>query len=271
MTKRLTTISFVMLLSILCSAQNGDFRLGGRSAAIGGASVANSDAWSLFNNVGSIGAIDQSSGFLTYQNRFNISAFQVVGAGYTHHSSFGNVGLGVYRFGDDLFNQQKLSVGFGNTIDKVSLGLSVNLIQYHVETIGTTKAFVIGFGGLVQLLEGLSLGAHVYNLNQANITNDLSVPTVIKTGLSYQLGTSVLVNLEIQKDLDFAETLKAGIEYELIKNAWIRTGVSSNPTKAAFGAGFRWKKSMIDYAFNDQSVLGATHELSLAYLIPSKK
>ena len=260
--------SLFFLLIVTCLyAQNGDFRLGARSAGIGGASTTITDGWSIFNNVGAMGALDYSTGLLSYQNRYDVSAFQVVGGGYVHHTDLVNAGISFFRFGDNLFNQQKMTLAVSNTFDMVSLGLGASVVQYSIETLGNQQAIVLEFGGLAALTEQLTLGAHAYNITQARLSDEETLPTVLKAGLAYTPIDALLISAEVQKDLDFDAIMKIGLEYEIIEKVWVRTGFSTEPFKSAFGAGWQWKAFQIDYAFSDQTDLGAIHELSLTYLI----
>ncbi len=256
-----------LIISFSTTAQNGDFRLGARSAGLGGTSSTLVDGWSIFNNIGALGALEQSSGMLSYQNRYDISAFQVVGGGYVQHTRPFNAGVSFFRFGDDLFNQQKMSLAIGNSFDQVSLGLGVSFVQYSIESLGNQQAIVLEFGGLAALTEELTLGAHAYNITQSRLSDEETLPTVLKAGLAYTPTSDLLISVEVQKDLDFDAILRAGLEYEIVKHVWIRTGFGTEPFKSAFGAGWQWKSFVIDYAFNDQTDLGAIHEFSLTCLL----
>lgn len=248
-------------------AQDGDFRLGARNAAMAGVSTTLEDGWAIHNNIAGIGRMDHSAANITYQNRFNLSNFQVVGGSYVQHMHFGNAGIGFYRFGDDLYSQQKMTLGFANTIEMVSLGVAASIVQVSIEGIGTESAVVLEFGGVANITEQLKFGAHVFNLNQADLAENIPVSTVIKGGVAYLITKELAINLEVQKDLDFEEIVRIGLEYEVIKNFWLRTGISTNPFRSAFGAAFHWKDFMLDYAFNDQSDIGVIHEFSLGYQI----
>ena len=232
-----------------------------------GASVTLSDAYSLFNNVGGLGKVENHSVFASYQNRFGISSLQSIGAGAIYQSSFGNAGLGVYKFGDDLFSQQKIHLAFSNQIQLVSLGVGVDILQYDVSTVGTEQVVTIQFGGIAEITKQFQFGAHIFNLNQAKLIEETGekVPTVMKAGLSYRPSNELMINLEVEKDLDFDEIIKAGIEYQVVENVFLRTGVSTRPFLNAFGLGFYPKQLILDYAYSRESDLGAIHELSLGY------
>lgn len=265
----LITASFVLSVLSFVRGQGGSFNLGARNSALAEASITLDDAHSLFNNVGGIARLENHSFIATYQNRYNIPEFQVVGTGIIYTSSIGNAGIGFYKFGDDLFHQQRIHLALGNQFDRVSLGVGLGINQYHVSTVGTQHVLVLQFGGIAEITPQLLFGAHVFNLNQAKIVEetDEQVPTVMKTGISYRPTKEVIINIEVEKDLDYDEVIRAGVEYQVVKKVFIRTGVSTNPSVNAFGVGFNPKNLAFDYAYRNDVNLGAIHELSFTYSI----
>lgn len=248
-------------------AQDGKFNFGARNSGLAGSSVTLGDQYSLFNNIGGLASVSDHAVFGGYQNRFGISEFQVIGAGAIYHSSIGNAGVGFYKFGDDLFSQQRIHLAIGNKFQMVSLGLGVDLLQYNVSTVGTKQALAIQFGGIAEITPQFLFGAHIFNLNQVNLVESTGerVPTVMKAGVSYRPNEELMINAEVEKDLDFDEVIKVGLEYQLIENVYLRTGISTQPFLSAFGIGFHPKRLLFDYSYTNDSKLGAVHELSLAF------
>ncbi|MEO1255943.1 MAG: hypothetical protein AAFY41_13825, partial [Bacteroidota bacterium] len=257
------TFTFTFTLS----AQIGSFNLGGRSAGMAGSSLTLDDEFSLFNNIGGLGRVENHAAFASYQNKYGLSEFQVVGAGAVYTSGIGNAGVGFYKFGDDIYSEQRLHVAIGNKIQMVSLGLGVDFLQYNISTIGTAQALVIQFGGIAEITPHFRFGAHIFNLNQAetNSETDNQIPSIMKAGISWLPSEELIITTEIKKDLDFDEVFKVGIEYQVIQNVFVRTGISTQPFLGAFGVGFHPKSFKIDYAFSNESRLGNIHEVSLAY------
>ena len=62
-------------------AQSGDYTLGARSAAMGTASSTLSDSYSTFNNPAGLAGLSETSIFASYENRFLLEDFQMMGAG----------------------------------------------------------------------------------------------------------------------------------------------------------------------------------------------
>lgn len=258
-------LAFFMLFASL--GQDGTFSFGARNAGLAGASLTLDDEYSLFNNIGGMGRIENHAFFAGYQNRFNIAAFQVIGGGGIFHHTLGNAGLSYYKFGDDIFSQQKLQFAIGNKLQMVSLGLGVDWVQYDIATVGTQQVFAIQFGGVAEITPQFLFGAHIFNLNQATLISETGerLPTVMKSGISYRPTEELMLNAEVEKDLDFDEIFKAGVEYRIVENVFVRTGISTQPFTGAFGAGFHPKMLKFDYAYTNDAQLGNTHEFSLAY------
>ena len=258
-------VAFLLLLSN--HAQDGKFDLGARNSGMGCASVTLGDPYSLFNNIGGLAQVKEHHVFGGYQNRYGISELQVLGAGAIYHSSIGNVGLGFYRFGGELFSQQRIHLAVGNQFQLVSLGLGVDLIQYDVSTVGTKQVVSLQFGGIAEITRQLQFGAHIFNLNLAELVEETGerVPTIMKAGISYRPSNELMINIEVEKDLDFDEIIKAGIEYELVEAVFVRTGVITEPFTGTFGIGFYPKQFLFDYSYVNNSTLGAIHEVSLGY------
>ncbi|MEM9024528.1 MAG: hypothetical protein AAGB22_12350, partial [Bacteroidota bacterium] len=84
-------------------------------------------------------------------------------------------------------------------------------------------------------------------------------------GMDYRFNERVLVTAETEKDLDLDAQVKAGLEYQVLDQLFLRTGVSSQPFRYSFGFGFRWKAAQLDVATGYHSVLGFSPQLSAHY------
>ncbi len=246
------------------NAQDG-YQLGARNSALSGATLTIGDAWATFNNVGAIGNLENSTGAITYQNRYNIPEFMVLGGSFIQVSKWVNTGLSFYRFGDNLFNEQKAGLSIGNKIQMVSLGAGANLLQYKIKGLDTWQYWVFEFGGVAQLSEQLFIGAHIFN-----ISVDTEVPVIMKAGISYQPLSDLMINIETHKSVDANARLVTGIEYYLIRSLALRSGFSTNPFKSAYGLGIVLNLFDFNYAFSSQSDLGSIHEISLNFSLRVK-
>ncbi|MFH6982609.1 PorV/PorQ family protein [Marinoscillum luteum] len=257
---------FLLLTPCLLSAQDGNYALGARNGAMAGTSLTFTDGWAAFNNPGALGGLEASTAMITYQNRYNIEGFHVLGGGLVYHHSLVNTAIKYYKFGDDLFNQQVIGLVLANRIQMVSLGAGINIIQTHAEGLSTRRVAALEMGGTAEITRQIIFGAHIFNFKHGTMH-----PTTMKAGLSFRPKDFLMINTEVEKQLDSREKFKAGLEYAIIKNVLIRTGLnvqgndlSNSQVRATFGFGFQPKNFLFDYAFSNEN-LGAIHEISLAY------
>ena len=247
--------------------------MGGRAAGLGYASSTLVDEWALLNNVGGLAKVEKLNAVFAYDARPKLPGSNRMAAALSMPVKIGGVGFSLFRFGDDLYNEQILSVGYGNQFGITSLGLKVNYVQYRAEGIGNRSFIGLNFGGITQLSKQISIGAYIVNLNQPKLSSidDERAPTRLVAGISFKASEECIIISEVEKELDYDATIKAGIEYAIHKKIFVRTGFNLQPSSAFFGLGFKAKKIKFDYALQYNDALNAAHQASAIYSIEKKK
>jgi hypothetical protein len=254
-----------------CHAQQNSTVIGARANALGYSAACQQGSWSIFGNPAGLASVDQAESIFTYESMPGFQSFNRMAAGVALPVKFGVAGAGIYRFGDNLFNEQVLSTTFANTMGLASLGLRGNIIQYNAEGFGTKRLFTLSVGGLVQFTPWLWVGAFIINVNQPEIESGQHVPTRLYCGLAAQPSARSFVTVEVEKDLDMKPTLKGGLEYNLHAKVALRTGVNIFPGAGYAGIGFKPTWFRLDYAFTFMSVIGTKHQASVAYQFKKHK
>jgi hypothetical protein len=236
-----------------------------RVMAMGNTSSCTSDEWSLLNNVGGLSGISAANASFSQYAVPSFKPFNRMAASFSTPIRVGALGLAFYRFGDDLYNEQLLTLGYSNKFGLASLGAKVNYIQYHAEGFGTSGAFTVSFGGIAEITPRLSVGATIDNINQPKIStaSEERIPTRFVIGTGFKLSEKVFAVAELEKDLENTPIVKAGIEYELYKKFTARTGLNINPQSAFGGMGFKLRKFTLDYGFQFHEYLGAAHQATV--------
>lgn len=264
----------VVLLVKIGNAQSISTQMGARAEGMGFASLGVTDEWSLFNNIGSLGALNQASVAAAYELKAQRIDANRLAFAFTSPIRWGVASLGAFRFGDDLYNEQMISLGFGNTLGIASLGLKANYIQYHADGFGTYGAVSFDFGGLAQLTDQLSIGAYITNLNQAKVNTSYTtenISTRLTAGLTFTPNKNLLITTEIDKDILYEAIWRTGMEYSFKEKFLVRTGFNLNPQSGFFGLGVKRKKIRADYAVQFNSLLGAGHQASVSYWFDQSK
>jgi hypothetical protein len=245
---------------------------GATAAGFGNASVTVADEWSVFNNIGTLASYNKTALAVGFDNRFSVVGLNTLTAGFSAPLSFvqnaGVIGASVLRFGDHIFNEQMIGLGYSHKIQGVSLGVKANYVQTAIEGLGTRGTFTFEFGGAAQLTKNLFMGMHIYNFTQAKLTanEESRIPSVMKAGLSYRpSGDRLMLNAEIEKEGDREARAKFGVAYEFTPGLTVRTGVSTAPFRGCFGFGWRFKNMGFDYAINTHQTLNMSHHVAFVY------
>lgn len=256
-----------ILWATIAFASGEPFPMGARSWGIGNATVAIADRNSVFNNPAGLGFLQNNFVSTSYHARYNIAGLQTLSLSGNYNAKYANVGFGVERFGDKLYNEQKLGLAIAKSTNRVSLGLKVSYFQAAIENFASKNTLLTEFGLMTKLSSKIQMGFHAYNLTGAKLFASQQIPTVLRLGLSFTPNKQILLVTEAEKDIMLPMLIKAGLEYQIIENVYLRTGITSKLNNAHFGFGFQSKQFIFDYAVSSHSALGFSHHLSISYQI----
>ena len=228
--------------------------------------------WAVINNPAALFEFKSMACFAGYENKLGLNELNNLAAGLIYPTSFGTGGIYLGRFGGQLFNISRMAISFAHGIGKFNLGTRINLIQIQIDQLGSHKTFSIDFGGLARVNNKISFGAFVSNLNQARYSRESheKVPTTMAVGIGIKPMEKLQLSFEVEKADDTKPNYKPGLEYYIIKNLALRTGVSFYPFQQAFGIGFQPKKFSFDYAITNHNYLGFSHQISLSMNLKKK-
>lgn len=268
-------IRFLIILTLSASsvfAQSSSTLMGARAMGMGSASSTLVDEWSLFNNIGGLGKVKQMSANFAYEAHPALPGANRMAASVLAPTKMGTVGLGIFRFGDDVYSEHLVSFGLGSSIGNTSLGAKANYIQYRAESFGMNTATSLDFGGITQINSQLSIGAYITNLTQSKLigTDGERLPTKLVAGFGFSPSNKISICTEIEKDLDYSIAMRAGLEYAIYHKVFFRTGFNMNPNAAYFGLGAQKRNIKIDFAIKFSQLMGAAQQASVIYLLPSK-
>ncbi|MCE2995948.1 MAG: hypothetical protein ACK5RG_09875 [Cyclobacteriaceae bacterium] len=265
MKRLLVSISLMGIAAIACG-QSVITQMGARQMAMAGASATLSDEWALYNNVAGLAQQKQSCGFAYETSPQLIGANRMAAHLQLPFRSF-TTGIGFFRFGDALYNEQIISIGIANRIGITSLGAKVNFNQYRADGFGVLSAISIDIGGITQFTPALRVAAHISNITQSSLNNGSGerIPTRMVLGVGFQFTNKITATTEVEKDLHYPLTWRTGFEYDIYKKLFIRTGYQLQPNAFYFGLGGKRKRLSIDYALRYHFLLGASHQASATF------
>lgn len=255
-------------------AGNDGFSFGPRSMGTGQITTLFTDVWAAHNNIGSLGWLNRGGVAASFENRYNSSAFnQIAVTAATTPGKFGAFGFGASRFGSDLFNQTRAQIGWAKAFGIASIGIQGQWYQVQASEFPARNHFLLNFGGHAKLTPKVSFAASISNITQTKASDfqNEKLPTIAKAGVSFTPVKSVLLLAEVQKDLDQKALVKAGIEYEIRTNLWIRTGFTTEIQLATGGIAFKWRDLQLDYSISNHPQLGWSNGIGLQMILGKEK
>jgi hypothetical protein len=175
----------------------------------------------------------------------------------------GSIAAGASAFGDDIYNEQAISIGLANHIGLAGVGIRADLMQLRIDGSSVKRTIGITIGAIAHLSPRLSIGACAHNVNLPEWTRGQPLPVVLNTGISFKPSESFLVVGEVEKNTDFDPTIKVAFEYSLRKKFFARTGFNLFPNAAFGGIGLRTWRLAFDYALRFGHLPGYSHQLSV--------
>jgi hypothetical protein len=220
--------------------------------------------------VGALGQLTRSSAFITQEVQPALKGSNRTAAVFNTRSRWGVGGVGFYRFGDDLYSEQLISIGFSNTLGMASLGAKLNYVQYRAEGFGTRMTTSLDIGGLANITNLISIGASITNLTQSDLSGE-PLPTKFIAGIGLMPNKYFVFSAEIEKDLNYPATWKFGSEFTVSKKLFVRTGFNLHPVAVFCGWGIQRTHLRIDYSIHYNRLLLSTHQASATVLLHSTK
>lgn len=240
---------------------------GARGAGMANASVTFTDIYSAFSNQAGLANLQQLTVAAFAEQRFLLKELQTISAAAALPTPSGTFALTLHHFGFEGFNEQKFGIAYGRKLlDGLSIGAQVLLLNTSIPEYGNKLNVTFELGMITQLLPKLQLGAHVYSPMQLELANGENLPTIFKIGLAYLPSEKLVCTGELEKDIAFPARVKFGIDYQVVEQVHIRTGIATNPTTLAFGAGYRLQKGLaVDIATSYHQTLGFTPTAGFLY------
>ena len=241
---------------------------GAKSMAMGEVGTNLTGIHSLFTNQAGIADLEYMSFMVNAERRFDLNEIRSISAGFaTKMSNAGVVGISIYSTGISEYTETKVGLAYGlRLFENLALGAQFDMINTRITEFGSTNSFTAEIGVITKLNDEISIGAHLFSPITVNVIDDNDIPTNLRIGFKYQPSELVEFYGEFEKDIDFAESFKAGIDYEIIENFFLRTGIKTNPGTYSFGLGYFLKNGVgIEAAVAFHEILGASPGISIIY------
>lgn len=262
-------ISFTLLFFGISSSANSQTLMGARGLALGQSTTSLSEYdWSIFSNPALLNTTTTNVGFYGLRN-YGFAEITDMAAFGSMPTKYGVGAIGFHRYGDELFNEIRVRLGYKNEWEQLQFGLAVN--YNHISfggPYGSGGALGIDLGLAAQVSSELMIGAKATNINKPiydftgvneDLNRDLSV------GFSYKIEDKAVFLMDVFKDVRYPVSFRSGFEISVIENVKGRVGVTTEPLTYSFGLGYGKDFWAFNLAVQQHSVLGLSPGFDLIF------
>ncbi len=268
--------SFLLLAWQPLLAQDGaPPTAGARSTAMGNTSVTFQNIYSAFGNQAGLAFLEGLSVGLHTERRFLVEDLNSASFAVAYpNKKFGTFGLAANYFGSDAYSEQRIGISYARKLfEQVALGVQFDYLGIRMPEYDNIASFTFEIGLQAQFSKHFRAGAHVFSPARIQLTDQEEdiIPAQFNVGVAYLPSEKVMVTAEVEKDIDFPFSIRAGVEYRVVEKLSLRVGTGSQPTQTGFGLGVHLKSIDIDLASSYHWVLGFTPSISVAYTVKKKE
>lgn len=263
-TQVFSTILIVLLLQFNSSAQ---IIPGAKQISLSHSTIALAhDVFTHFSNSAGLAQMDwREIGIYYSPSPFGLSELANAYAVYNEPTEYGSLAIGFMTYGFDLYRENNLSFSYSKRIYKnFFAGVCAKYHSLSIKNYGNTGTISFNLSGLLYLRENLRAGFTIDNISRATYNEyEDQIPSILGTGISYDLFDNLVLNLSYMQELDWEPSLNGGIDYLLINYINLRFGVSTEPSSFSCGVGINYSLFELDYALFNHQDLGLTHQAGL--------
>ena len=271
--KKLTLLVILILTTSTAFAYDFIHPFGGRAAAMGGTSVASRGLWAMQNNPAGMANLDKISLGLYYENRWMLPETAYKCGAFALPTKFGCLGMSFNQYGSSKYNENKFGLAYAKDFGRyLQIGLQLDYLLLKIgNDYGKFSAVTFELGLQSQVTDKLTLGTYIFNpvnFSFEQTLNHEKLPIVMRFGMAYQFTKDFIGQCEIKKNTEREGiSLRGGVEYEAVKNLYIRAGVQTNPGILSFGLGYAIRFAQVDVAAQLHNELGASVQIGMIFSI----
>ncbi|MBI2915845.1 MAG: hypothetical protein HYY07_03205 [Elusimicrobia bacterium] len=241
---------------------------GARSQSLSGTcSAPSGDATAPFWNPAALSFLSQGEWVSFYTQLFSLKELRYGGTAIAVPTKMGAFGSSYSQFGFSQYMERQMILSHSLSLSEgVWMGYSLKGLFLQIEGFGSSSAFGLDIGLNTTLSEKLRLGLFARNLNRPTIGDGgETIARSFSIGFSYQLVYGLHWMLDYERT-DFKPPLwKSGLELDLNRSFFFRSGFNSPPLSISGGFGSRIGRTSFDYAYQHHLTLPGSHHFSLGF------
>ena len=267
----------IIFTSIFCSvaySQAVRHPIAARYIGLGAYSINHVDVFSFTSNQASLAQLKSTAGGVYGEKRFLLSAANMYTAVVALPTNQGNFGLQADYFGFTNYNESQIGIAYARSLgSKLDIGIKFNYYSFKIPAYGDASTVNFEIGAIAHLSDKLHAGVHVYNPVGGKLSkqDDEKLSSSYTFGLGYEASDNFFVSSEIIKEESQPVNINVGLQYNFIKQFFVRAGIATETTNSYAGAGISWKNFRLDVSGSYHPQLGFSPGLLLINNFNSKQ
>ncbi|TLX77743.1 hypothetical protein E9993_03610 [Labilibacter sediminis] len=265
----------ILLLTCSTSHAQSLYYRSPSSIGMGGTGITQTDVWSAILNPAGTTHIKNSSfatGYLLPYFTQELSHKSIIA---TLPTKLGVISSSLNHFGYRLYHETQINFNYARSITpNFSFSFSLHIQNNHIANTGSGQQVYSGIGILYNISENLSFGTTITNPEKTRIKigeEKIEIPTFFITGLSWKPNSTFTINTELEKQSGLKSLVKLGLNYNIHKQIWIKTGILGKPVNYTMGMGVKFNDLKIDTGISHDQTLGISSGIGLSFVIPENK
>lgn len=245
------------------------YPVGSRIQGLAGAGIVLEDPFSSFCNQAGLAGFKSIVVAATHEMPYLINGLSVSSVSFVIPASPGVFSFNGSSAGFSLWKESRAGLAFARKFgSRLSAGIQIDgFFARMPDVVPMRPVFTWEMGILSQPLPDLLIGLHLFNPVRADYpdTRNQRLPVSLAFGAGYRPVNTFLLTMEVEKELLYPLSFRAGIEFEPVTNFFLRYGYNSVKGHAT-GVGFRTRHLSIDVAFSRHFHLGYSPSISFGYV-----
>ena len=262
-------LAFSLYFTLQFAAKNFAQNVSGaRMAALSGSAIAQSDAFTGFNNLSASAQMKGLSCAFYGQMPYSISEIKDAGVSILQHLGTGVMGVVFRSYGNTEFNRQRMNFGYAlNLSNKFKASVSLGYSSTRISN-GYGKAHTLwaNVGATYDVRKDWKWAA-VIDLPASALKNSEELPATLRLGTTYSFAEQVALSAQVISTTNANASLSYsfGLEYVPVEVLSLRFGMNTFWQTWSMGVGTKFRNCSFDAAAVVHPQLGLTPQISLTY------
>lgn len=203
----------------------------------------------------------QSELIIGAEQRFGLTDLRT----YTIYSQLKSYSLGITSFGNRLYREHCVDLGFGfPIIENLGAGANIAMLNYWVKDYYSKFAYTVKIGGLFQTTKA-EFGIWFSNINSPKFSDIDYLPPGYSLCFGYLITNDLSFNFTIREIEDELPFFKFGLIYSPYKIVQFTGDVNTEPLLFEYGLKINLGEFSLNYSGSIHRRLGLSHAFYLIF------